>query len=39
MIGDLYNIPNGNVKKSVPNFFDKERYVLHYRNIQLYLRL
>ena len=29
-IADLYNIPIGNVKKSVPNFFDKEKYVLHY---------
>ena len=29
-IADLYNIPIGNVKKIVPNFFDK---------LQLYLRL
>ena len=28
-ISDLYNILSGNVKKSVPNFFDKEKYVLH----------
>ena len=33
------NIPIGNVKKFVPNFFDKEKYVLHYENLQLYLRL
>ena len=38
-IADLYNIPIGNVKKLVPNFFDKENYELHYENIQLYLRL
>ena len=38
-IADLYNIPIGNVKKLVPNFFDKEKYVLHFENLQLYLRL
>ena len=38
-IADLYNIPIGNVKKLVPNFFDKEKYVLHYENLQLHLRL
>ena len=38
-IADLYNIPIGNVKKVVPNIFDKEKYVLHYENLQLYLRL
>ena len=27
---DLYNIPIDNVKKLVPNFFDQEKYVLHY---------
>ena len=27
-IADLYNIPIGNVRKLVPNFFDKENYVL-----------
>ena len=36
---DLYNIPIGNVKKLVPNFFDKEKYMLHYENLQLFLRL
>ena len=36
---DLYNIPIGNVKKLGPTFFDKEKYVLHYENFQLYLRL
>ena len=32
-IADLYNIPIGNVKKSVTNVFDKEKYVLHYENL------
>ena len=26
-------------KKLLPNFFDNEKYVLHYENLQLYLRL
>ena len=38
-IAGLYNISIGNVKKLVPGFFHKERYVLHYVNLQLYLRL
>ena len=38
-IADLYNIPIGNVKKLLPNSFDKDKYVLHYKNLQLYLRL
>ena len=38
-IADLCNIPIGNVKKLVPNFFDKEKYLIHYENLQLYLRL
>ena len=38
-IVDLCYIPIGNVKKLVPNFFDTERYVIHYENLQLYLRL
>ena len=37
-ISDLYNILTGNVKTLVPKFFDKEKYVLHYENLQLYLR-
>ena len=28
-IADLYNIPIDNVKKLVPHFFDKEKYVIH----------
>ena len=38
-IADLYNIPIGNVKKLVPNFFDEEKYAVHYGNLNLYLRL
>ena len=38
-IADLYNIPIGNVKKLVPHLFDKEKYVLYYDDLQLYLRL
>ena len=38
-IVDLYNIFIGNVKKLVPNFFDKEKYVLHYKALKLHLRL
>ena len=29
---DLGNIPIGIVQKLVPNFFDKEKYVIHYEN-------
>ena len=32
-------IKSGQVEKLVPNLRDKERYVLHYRNLQLYLSL
>ena len=39
MISDFNNIPFGNVKKLVANFFDKEKYLLYYENLQLYLRL
>ena len=38
-IADLYNIPIGNVKKLVPYFFYKKKYMLHYQNLQLFLRL
>ena len=34
-IADLYNIPIGNVKKIVPNFFNKYKYVIPYKNLQL----
>ena len=33
----LINI--GNVKKLLPNLFDKEKYVIHYENLKLSLRL
>ena len=38
-ISDLYNIPIGNVKKLVPNYFDKDKYVIHYENFKVYFRL
>ena len=38
-IADLYNIPIFNVQELVSNFFNKEKNVLHYENLQLYLRL
>ena len=38
-ISDFYNIPIGNVKKLVPDFFDKEKYVIHYDNLKLNLRI
>ena len=38
-IADLYKIPIGIVRKLVPKFFNKEKYVLHYENLQLYLKL
>ena len=36
---DLGNIPIGIAQKLVPNFFDKEKNVIHYENLQLSLRL
>ena len=38
-IVDLHNIPIGSVKNLVPSLFDKEKYVIHYENLQFYLRL
>ena len=35
-IADLYNISISNVKKLVPNFFNYEKYALHY---EVYLSL
>ena len=32
---DLYNIPIGNVKKVVPNLFDKETYVIQCEHLEL----
>ena len=36
---DLENISSGRVHKLVPNLMSKEKYVLHYRNLQQYLSL
>ena len=38
-ISDIYEIKVGDVKKLIPNLGHKTNYVLHYRNIQLYLSL
>ena len=38
-IVDLYNILTGNVKTLVPNLLDKEKYVIRYEILKLYLRL
>ena len=38
-IVDLWSILIGNVKKLAPNLFDIEMYVIHHKNLQLYLRL
>ena len=38
-IADHYNITIGSVEKLVPNFFYKEKYVIHYENLKLYLTL
>ena len=35
----LYNIAIGNVKTLVAKFFDNKKYVIHYENLQIYLRL
>ena len=38
-IANDYGIKIGNVTKLVPNLGNKSRYVLHYKNLQLYLSL
>ena len=38
-IADQYNIPILNIKKMVPNFFDKNKYVIHCEKLKLYVRL
>ena len=38
-ITDKYNRKVGDVKKLIPNLSNKNKYVLHYRNLQLYLSL
>ena len=37
-VSNLYNFPISNVKDLVPKFFYKEKYVLYYENLQLYVR-
>ena len=38
-IADEYEIKVGDVKKLIPNLGNKPKYVLHYRNLLLYLSL
>ena len=38
-IADKFNMPSGLVEKLIPTLGNKEKYVLHYRNLQLYLDL
>ena len=38
-IADNYGIKVGGVSKLVPNLRDKEKYIVHYRNLRFYLSL
>ena len=38
-IADKYGIKIGGVNKLIPNLRNKEKYVAHYKNLQLYLSL
>ena len=38
-IVDIYGIKIGDVKKLIPNLSNKTNYIVHYRNLQLYLSL
>ena len=39
MIKNKFGISNGNVQKLIPTLYDKEKYVLHEKNLKLYLSL
>ena len=39
LIADFQNIPIGTVKNLEPNVMSKEKYVFHYENLKIYLRL
>ena len=38
-IADKYDIKVGDIKKLIPNLSNKTKYLVHYRNLQLYLSL
>ena len=38
-IADKYEIKVGDIKKLIPNLGNKTNYVVHYRNLHLYLSL
>ena len=38
-MADNYEIKVGDIKKLIPNLSNKTNYVVHYRNLQLYLSL
>ena len=38
-IVDKYNIKIGNVKKLIPNLYDKVKYIVPYKDLKHYLRL
>ena len=39
MISDFFNSPISNVKELLPNYFCRGKYLLHYENLNLYLRV
>ena len=38
-IADKYGIKTGGVRKLIPTFGDKVKYVVHYKSLQYYLSL
>ena len=38
-IANEYDIKDGDVKKLIPNLGNKTKYVVYYRNLQIYLSL